>query len=87
MICTVQRGLSDIKELKKVEAEEAVKSTQTGPSDSERQPTRLSLNIVESSDPTVGWSLPSDFALSLGLFADLGIPKSVETPLDIQLNS
>ncbi len=40
------------------------------------------LNLLSPND----WFFPSDFALSLGLLADLGIFKNVETFFDIRSN-
>ena len=74
----ISRGISNLEELDKVEAEEQaqaiVKTTATNVEQTE--------SISE-----IDWSFLSDFALDPGLLADLGIPKNVETSRDIQSNS
>ena len=81
---TISRGFFNVKKLEKVEVEEVARSIQTELSVSEKQQMYLPSNIVGPSDPSNEWLLPSDFALSPGLFVDLGIPNNVETPSDIR---
>ncbi len=78
------QGLSDMEELERVEAEEAARSIQIGPFDSEKLQVYSFSNIVGSSDLSNEWLFLSDFALSLGLFVDFGIFGSVGTLPDIR---
>jgi len=85
MIHTIQWGLSNIEELEKVEAEEAVK---VGSSKSEIPLIYLHSNIDELLILIVDWS--SIFPIlpfSPRLLTDLGIPDIIETLPDIRSNS
>jgi len=78
MMTAVSRGLADVEELEKVEAEEQAQAI-----------AETAATNVEQAESISGvdWTLPSDFALDPGLLADLGIPGSVETPHDTQSGS
>jgi len=84
LICTIFRGIFDIKELEKVEAEKAAKANVSG---SEIPLVYSSSSIGEPLASVVDWSSISPMSLfSLRLFADLGIPDTVEIPPDIRSN-
>ncbi len=87
LIYTIDRGIFNLKELERMEMEEAARPSQARPSDPETQQPHLLLNIAESSDSIVKWLLFSDFALFFGLLADLRIFKSVETLPDTRSDS
>jgi len=76
-----------MEELKKVETEKTTRSIQVGPSNSKKQLVYLPSTIVGLLDPFNNWFLPSDFALSLRLFTDLRILKTIETSPNTQLGS
>jgi hypothetical protein len=78
MMTTILRGLADVEELEKIETEERTRAIV--------ETTTMNVKQVESIS-RVDWSFPSDFALDPGLLADLGIPRNVETPRDIQSGS
>ncbi len=85
MMRTISRGLSNIEELKKIKIKEAIR---IGISRSKMPLIYPSSNIGEPSVPIVDWSsIPSISPFSLGLFADLRIPDTIETPPDIRSNS
>ena len=73
-----------MEELKKIEVEETVKSIQTGLFNLEKQQVCLPSTIVGLLDSSNKWLLLSDFTLSPGLFADLGIFRSIGTSSDIR---
>ena len=75
---TIAKGISDIEELEYVEMEERVQVI-----------AEITVTNVGQAESLFGidWSLSSDFALDLGLLADLGIPRNVETPRDTQSGS
>ncbi len=86
-------SIFDIGELKKLKAEETARIERT----SRSLGGDLSNVVYESIDtrdryyPALQkageWLFPPDFALSLNLLTDLGIPRSVGIPPDIRLNS
>ena len=90
LIRVVNRRIFDLKELKKMEAEEAAKSlnveeqivyvVKQGLADLEGL--RLSSLLGPNDQP-----FPFDFALSFNLLTDLGIFKNVEISFDIRLSS
>ncbi len=82
LIRTVNRRIFDLKELKRVKAEKAVRS-----SNAKRQTVYIvgqkSVGPEDPLDPN-NWFFPSDFALSFDLLIDLGILRNVEISPDIQ---
>ena len=78
LLAAFERGLCDVEELERMEVEERVQAI-----------VEIMATNVEQVESIVGidWSLLSDFALDPGLLADLGIPRSVETLCDTQLDS
>ena len=76
MITAILRSLADVEELEKMEVGERAQAI-----------AEIAATNVEQAGLIFGvdWSFPSDFALDLGLLADLGILGNVETPRDIQL--
>jgi len=78
MTRAISRGISNLEELDKVEAEEQAQAI--------AGTTATNVEQAESISG-VDWSLPSDFALDPGLLADLGIPGSVETSRDTRSGS
>ena len=82
---TFERGLCNVKELKRIKTEEAARADI---SKSEMSLVYSSSNINESVTFIIDWSsiLPIS-PFFLGLFADLKILNTVETFSDIQSNS
>ncbi len=83
--CAIVRGVFDVGELEKLEAEEAVR---VGVSGFEMLLVYLSSSIDGFLAFVVDWSfIPPISPFFSGLFADLGILDIVETPPDIQSGS
>ncbi len=78
-------NLKDIKVLIKEETEKAAKSIQIKPFTPGKQQMYSPSNTVRPSG--IDWSFPSNFAFDPGLLTDLGIPKNIKTPPNIQSNS
>jgi len=85
LIRTINRGIFDLKELERVEAEEAARAGAPG---SEMPLAHPSPSMDEPSVFIVDWSSISPMSpFSPGLLADLGIPDTIETPSDIRSGS